>query len=528
MARKKELRYYNNRLRGEYLNDKDCKILDNLIELSNNNGCVSDLKHVIYNLSNEEVEQVKLSKSSEFIEPEVGELRDEQTIGVAFMYYAQRLVLGDSVGLGKTVQICGLCNLINQKKMKEGYTFRFLYLTEKNLISQTRDEMIKFTGEYVELLRGEKKYIQKFAQENEDELLYSVVGTHSLINSVEFQEYIRSYRAYYGCNPFDALIIDEAADVIGNTGTKTYDNAVKLADDFDWVIAINATPFEKHLRTFYAQINFCDETLLPTKSVFENLYEVKEYGIRPYPVFNGKYKNQHIFKEQVMYRYFHRTRKDIGAVMKDCTAEVLVSPLSSVQRDLLKKTSMPNMVYDCPSYFDSDIEINEETTPKVANLLETITGKFKNEQSILVYCRYKESQRGIQALLESRGISCEIMNGETSLEDRDELITKFKMGDFRVLVTNVQKGLNFGHCNACIFYTYDPNPNKMVQFEGRMTRSKDIIGKHVVLLVSRGKELNSFKKTVADRAKASDLFAGSDFSCVLGLLLDDDKLEELK
>lgn len=520
MGRKKELIYYNGSLKGAYLTDKDCEILDNLRELSENNGCVKDLKRVIYNLSPTEVEEVKLTRDSSFIDKQVGELKDSQTIGVAYMFFAKRLVLGDSVGLGKTVQICGLCNLIREMKAKQGATFRFLYLTEKNLLEQTRDEMIKFTGEYVELLRGEKKYVSQFAKENDPELLYSVVGSHSLINSVEFQEYMRTYRALYGCNPFDALFIDESA-IIGNTSTKTYANGKHLADDFDWLIVMNATPFETNLRTFYAQLNFCDETLLPVKTVFQRLYEEKSYNhFGGYPRFNGKYKNAHIFREQVKYRYLARTRKGMGAIMEDCTADIVVSPLSSIQKELLKKTSMPQMVYDCPSYFDSTLVTDRRTTPKVGSLIDLIQKDFKNEKTILVYARYKESQRGIQEALLDVGISCEIMNGDTELDEKNALISKFKMGDFRVLVTNVQKGLNFGNCNVCIFYSYDPNTNKMVQFEGRTTRSVDIIGKHSRILVSEGKEYNRLKKDIADRALASDMFAGSDFSCILSLLLD--------
>lgn len=521
MAKKKELIYYNGCLKGAYLTDKDCQILDNLREVSDRNGCVSDLKKVIYNLSSSEVEQIKSSKCSDFIDKQVGELRDVQTVGVAYMFFARRLVLGDSVGLGKTVQICGLCNLITQMKLKQGTTFRFLYLTEKNLVEQARDEMIKFTGEYVEILRGEKKYVKKFAEENDPELLYSVVGTHSLINSVEFQEYMRTYRALYGCNPFDALFIDESA-IIGNTSTKTYSNAKHLADDFDWVIVINATPFETNLRTFYAQLNFCDETLLPVKTVFQNLYEVKSYT-GPYPRFSGKYKNADIFKNQVKYRYLARTRKSIGAVMKDCTARLIETPLSPIQKELLKKTSMPQMVYDCPSYFDDTIVMNRKNTPKIGSLLDLINGELKNESSILVYSRYKESQRGIQEALIEEGISCEIMNGDTDFNEKNNIISKFKMGDFRVLVTNVQKGLNFGNCNVCIFYSYDPNTNKMVQFEGRMTRSEDIVGKHSYVLTSKGKETNKFKKELKLRAQSSDSFAGSDYSCVLMLLLNNEE-----
>ena len=520
MGRKKELIYYNGSLKGAYLTDKDCQILDNLRELSDNNGCVKDLKRVIYNLSPTEVEEVKLSRSSDFIDKQVGELRDSQTIGVAYMFFSKRMVLGDSVGLGKTVQICGLCNLISQMKYKQGTTFRFLYLTEKNLIDQTRDEMIKFTGEYVDILRGEKKFVKKFAEENDPELLYSIVGTHSLINSVEFQEYMRTYRALYGCNPFDALFIDESA-IIGNTATKTYANGKHLADDFDWVIVMNATPFETNLRTFYAQLNFCDETLLPTKTVFQNLYEEKSYNhFGGYPKFSGKYKNAHIFKNQVKYRYLARTRKQLGAIMKDCTAELIEVPISNIQRELLRKTSMPQMVYDCPSYFDETIVMDSLSTPKIKALIDLINGKLKNETSILVYSRYKESQRGIQEALESVGISSEIMNGDTDFDTKNIITSKFKMGDFRVLITNVQKGLNFGNCNVCIFYSYDPNTNKMVQFEGRMTRSENIIGKHAYVLATKGKEINKFKKELAERAKASNDFAGSDYSCILTLLLE--------
>lgn len=523
MGRKKELVYYNGNLKGQYLSDKDCKILDNLIALSDENGCVEDLKHVIYDLPNRDVEQIIATKSSEFVEKPLGTLEDQQTVGVAYMFFSRRCVLGDSVGLGKTVEVCGLCNLIAQHKAKNGVDFKFLYLTEKTLLTEARAKMVKFTGEYVDILLGEKKYVKKFAEENDPELQYSVVGAHSLINSVDFQEYMRTYRSLYGFNPFDALFIDESA-IIGNTATKTYENARKLAEDFDWVVVMNATPFETNLRTFYAQLNFCDETLLPSKTVFEKLYEDKEYQPHlGYSKFTGKYKNQHIFKSQVRYRYLARTRKSIGAEMSGCTAELIVTPLSSVQKDLLKKTSMPQMVYDCPSYFDNNIETDSETTPKINAMLRLVKGKLQNESSIIIYSRYKESQSGIVKALLSEGISCEIMNGDTSIEDKNDIISKFKLGDFRVLVTNVQKGLDFGHCNNCIFYSYDPNPNKMVQFEGRMTRSRDIIGKHVYLIVSEGKELKRFQEVVADRAKASDVFAGSDFSCVLNLLLKEDK-----
>ena len=45
-------------------------------------------------------------------------------------------------------------------------------------------------------------------------------------------------------------------------------------------------------------------------------------------------------------------------------------------------------------------------------------------------------------------------------------------------------------------------------------------------MVSKGDELRTLRTAVADRAKAMDDFDGSDFSCVMTLLLDKANLKE--
>lgn len=526
MSRAKEIVYYRERLQGKHLSNEDCDKLESLRRLDNEQGCVKDLKHLIYDLPPSDVDIIKDTKSSDFVELGIGELSNLQTVGVAYMYFAKCLVLGDSVGIGKTVEVCALCNLLETIYMKKGMEFRVLYLTEKNLLPQAQNEFIKFTGNYTELLYGTASCVKKFCSENKDYIKYSVVGAHSLISSVGFQEYLLQYKRDNGCYPFDLLVVDEAGGILTNSATKTYKTALQIRDMFERVILLNATAFEKDLDMFYNQISFVDKTLLPTKTAFTKEYKEMDYR-GPYPVFRGKYKNQSKFKALVGYRYFARTRKGSGATMTNCTADVIVSSLTPLQKSLLKKTSIPNMVYDCPSYFGGGVVTDEYSTPKMADLLRLVTKDLKDADSILIYSRYKESQECIQDMLNEYCISSLILNGDSSTEERECAINSFKLGDIKVLITNVQKGLNFGNCNYCIFYSFDPNPNKMVQFEGRMTRSFNIDDKHVYLLVSRGKELNTLKKVVAERAEASDLFAGSDYSCVLNILLDKD-LQKLK
>ncbi len=526
MGRKKIVDYYNGSYKGRYLTDDNCRLLDKIIDLDNENGCISDLKDCIYDLSPSEIDTVIETRTSDFLEKKRGTLTDAQTLAVAFMFFSKRVVLGDSVGIGKTVEVAGLYNKVKESRKDSSTPINFLYLTEKNLLEETSKKVMRFTGEYARLLRGEKKYVEEYISELRRGHCPNVVGAHSLINSVPFQDALEEFYDINGYPPFSVLIIDESS-IVGNVSTKIYKNAQLLAQDFEYVIVMNATPFEENLRVFYSQLNLCDESFLPTKTEFSKLFEKLDYT-GPYPRFRGKYKNEKIFRGLIKYRYFARTRKSLGASMTDCSAEVIAVGLSRLQKDLLKKTSMPQMVYDNPGYYGASIENSCENSPKLGALLDLIEGKLKEEEAIIVYSRYIGAQEAIYDMLSDCGISCAVMNGETSWEDRNDIIERFKQGSIRVLVTNVQKGLDFEHCNCCIFYSYDPNPNKMVQLEGRMTRSQNIIGKKVFLIITKGKELKRFKSTISDKAKASNLFAGSDFSCVLSLLLNEERLIDIE
>ena len=529
MGRKREVIVKNGRYAGKNLDDASCKKLERIISMSKKGGeeYISDLRDIIYDLPPSSVDVVLETRSSDFVELTKGSLTNLQTLGTAFMYFAKNCILGDSVGLGKTVETAGLINLLSKEYENADSTFRYLYLTKKNLVEETQRKLIKFTGEYIREVYGEASAVNKWLAEQGDDLLYSVVGVHSLLKNPKFHEFITQFEAFNGYSPFDMLIIDESGDVLSSSTTQYYKEALELASHFKRVILLDATPFKDHLDSFYNQLNFVDKTLLPTKTEFNETYVVYDYR-GSYPKPSGKYKNHESFRKLVGYRYFSRTRKSSGAVMKDCSADIIISDLSPVQKELLRKTSMPQVVRDCPSYFGMGIKTNFETTPKMKSMVDLLEGKLADEKSVLIYSHYKECQYAIGRILESRGVSYKIMNGETSNEDRQIMINSFRLGEFKVLVTNVQKGLDFGQCNHCIFFSYDASPGNMVQFEGRMTRSFDIIDKHIYVLISRGDELRTFKNEIADKAKASDMFAGSDFSCVMELLLSEDKLKGLK
>ena len=176
MGRAKELVYYNGKLKGKLLTDEDCKTLESLKRVDAQKGYVKELKNIIWELNEDDINLILDTKNDTFVNKTKGELSNLQTVGVAYMYYAKNLVLGDSVGIGKTVEVCGLCNLLKAVYNKNGKDFRCLYLTEKNLITQAQKEFIKFTGEYTEKVFGTAKYVNAFCNENSDYIQYNVVG----------------------------------------------------------------------------------------------------------------------------------------------------------------------------------------------------------------------------------------------------------------------------------------------------------------------------------------------------------------
>lgn len=527
MGRKREVITYKGALRGKYLSEDDCDKLDSLLDIWEAGGSVPDLTHVITNLTDEQIDFVSREKIPVPLdEVENGTVRDYQTVAVAFSYFAKRCMIGSSVGLGKTVISAGLLNLLFVEYQKRGQDFSFLFLTETSALKQHEREFIRFTNLPVWRTTGERSAVQKILDGVGLDSRPNIVGSHSLLTQNLFYDAVEEYRNRWGRNPFDIVIVDESSRVgvatgpFGGVKSKLYANTKWFIKDIDRVIGLNATPFEKNLMTFFGQLSLLDDSLMPTKTAFMDRYVVTAYQGRAWAEPTGEYRNEDEFRNLIRYRYLNQTRKDIGGTIEDSSAELIEVDLTDVQKKLLKETSMPHMVYDAPWYFDdNEYGVNTGSTNKLKVLNEAVVKAVVERGNCLVYCHYKEAQYGVQYYLESRGdLYVEVLNGSMSFEEKNEIIDRFKSGEIQVLITNVQKGLNFGHCNDLIFYAPIGNPNTMVQVEGRITRELDIKNKHVKVIVTRGTEADQFRKSIAQTALASETFAGADQSLVLNLL----------
>jgi len=517
--------YLNKYLQGN-LNDATCSALLNLIE---NVECVEGIKHCIQNLPAHTVKDiindyesyekengsiVGFSKSYPTV---AGELRDTQTVGVTFMYLAGSALLGDEVGLGKTVQCAGLVNLLYNEFKKKGNNFRYCFLTEKSTINQIRNKMIQFTGQYVGMLEsGEQGIVKKYLKSYENGNRCSIVGGHSLLNSSEFLIHTAK-------NPFDLIIIDESS-IIKNTTSDIFKNTKALLKFHKRKVLLNATPLEQNVLEFYNQLDLLDSSFMPTLEEFKRRYCVMKQGMFGYNEIAG-YKNTEEFKTAVSFRYLARTRAGLGAEYVDNTYKTILVPLSEEQKRLIKKTTLYSLVHDYPTGVDRNVPFNPTTTPKAAALLDLLSKIDVSTGKALIYCRFVDCQQKLKELLEENGYRVAVLNGTTKVKEKNETVDKFLSNAYDILITNIQRGLDLNNCDNCIMYTIDPNPQKMVQFEGRMTRDFNVMYKSLYLLVSMGKEKKFVEETLKLRVDASKAFVNQGKSMTVAALGEERNIE---
>lgn len=511
-------KYYQGRYWQGNMSDDNASAILSLID---GYDTVTSLKHCIKDLPKFQIMDIKTSaqtyleehKSFKGYNPDfsqdapLGTLTDPQTLGVAYMYYAGSTLLGDEVGLGKTVQVAGLMNTLRKEYEHKGQPFTFIFLTEKSIVGQIQEKLIQFTGTYVhEIPSGEAKVVQKYIKQNEDGRVCSAVGSHSLLNSPEFILYLAK-------NPFSVIIFDESKGVKKQSSGLSQ-NAKEVFRLHERVILLNATPVETELRELYNQLDLLDPEYMPTVTEFNKRFTKTKramYGFIP-----DGYKNEEEFAQLIRLRYYARTRRDLGANYEGNEYRTILVPLSDTQKELKKKTTLHQMLMDYPPGINRNVVYNEETTPKLKALFAVLEDRINiGMTQAIVYCRFVNAQKDMCALLQAQGYRTVILNGKTPDKKRKEIADAYTRGEYDIMITNVLRGLDLNTCDTAILYTIDPNPQNMVQFEGRMTREFDIKNKAVYLLVAMGKEKKFVETELKLRVNMAMAFSKTGNSMVL-------------
>lgn len=453
-----------------------------------------------------------LGNDSDRLSKYIGELRDYQTVGTAFLYMSPRSMLGDGVGAGKTAEISALLNYLKLR----GELTRFVMAVETSALGQTQCELIKFTGLRVVSMPSTAYKIRKVIENTDWNKVDGIVIRHSTLRSDLLSKWFSLYLDEKGLSRiFNTFILDESS-VIKNRGTKMFNYTSNICNIATRVHLLNATSFETHLMDIYNQMDICYPVLLPKKWRIEKqfcCYGTKKYWTKV----NGQaklnfardmkgYKNQAEFKESLKLVYFGRSKKEVGKELPHTYLVYEVEPTTE-QSLALAKGYRYMEVLNAPSLIpEIKIGMTRAEVPKLDRLVDLVQNEFQSMQ-IMVYCFHIEAQKAIYNELLAIGRKPVILNGSNTDDERTEIIMKFNSLEYDVIITNIQKSLNLYSGDVCIFYSMEGNPARMEQIRGRIDRSVDDRLKTYVLLLYKGTdEYKFFVDTASQRSKdARDL-----------------------
>ena len=389
-----------------------------------------------------------------------------QAVGIEWLRSQQQLgrhgaILGDVMGLGKTLQAIGLITHNVNEGAKDN-----LVICPGTLLENWRREFVKFSpslnvvthyGAYragtAAKLRGYDVVLTTYD---------ALIRDHSMLSTINW----------------NLVIIDEAQAIKNPRAQRTI-RCKGLPRNFG--VAMSGTPLENRLLDLWSLSDFAEPGLFGTESQFENDYEGAPNGaaevnkiIRAILLRRRLHEIEHQLPDKVvidhpitwpseMNEIYERVR--IEAIEEFATAGGLVAT-----GRLRKLTTHPLLM-------DIGPEDMTALSPKYALTLEILEELFANKEKCLIFASYKNI---IDRITEDIGLRypsafVKSLDGRTEMDARSPLVDEFNSFEGPgVLVCNpivAGAGLNITGANHVIHYNLEWNPAKEDQATFRVYRN---------------------------------------------------------
>ncbi|WP_431839950.1 DEAD/DEAH box helicase [Gordonia hongkongensis] len=165
-----------------------------------------------------------------------------------------RILIGDAVGLGKTLEI----GILLSELIRRGRGERILVVTPRAVLEQFQQEL--WTRFAIPLIRLDSAGIQKVKRElpaSRNPFSYYkrvIVSIDTLKNPARYKHHLKNQY-------WDAVVIDECHNLI-NRGTQNNELARLLASQTDALILASATPHNGKQESFAELVNLLDPTAI--------------------------------------------------------------------------------------------------------------------------------------------------------------------------------------------------------------------------------------------------------------------------
>jgi len=468
------------------------------------------------------------------------------TVDAVIHRFKGRVLLGDEVGLGKTVE-AGMAML---EYIMRGLVRKVLILTPPSLVQQWENEMKrKFNQDFIKAddPAFKKAGAKAWSQHNK------VIASLALAKRKQHQEQIFK-------EDYDLVIVDEAHH-LRNRSTQAW----KFVNGINkkYIFLLTATPVQNHLEELYNLITLLKPGQLKTYRYFKSHFIDSKDGI--------EVKNSEQLKALLADVMIRNKRNNVDVQFtkrKAYTSEVqlpddeaaLYEEISlfirnkyKEERPTISRFQLKNLQEQMGSAYISMVQTlarlaedqklssfdrkalrkfyeraqtiadrEGERNPKVRQLL-AILAHFKDK--MIVFTKYKATQQFLVGSLRKKGLKVAEFHGGLRRKEKEEQVAYFK-GAANVLVSTEVggEGRNLQFCHGMINYDLPWNPMAIEQRIGRIHRigqkhdvfvynlvAKNTIEHYILDLLDR--KINMFELVVGEvDAILGDIENEEDFS----------------
>ena len=335
-------------------------------------------------------------------------LRYYQTVGALNMLLSTRTLLGDSPGLGKTVQTVSASAVIKSKAPG----FKFLVATTKSSMKQWGREVAKFSeGMTYHVIqpnykpKGASKQLsgyeaRKAQYEDFKDVDFLIIGYHPVKDD---------YELLAKCRCTDYMVIFDECQEFKSDKTKAHLGAKYLADNAKRVVGLSATPIKNRLLEFYHIMEVIVPGLFPNITKFKK--EFCKEALQRIPCKGGGtrmvsqvvgHKNLDLFRKVIDPYFLARPTHEVSDELPKLVARKVEVDMSAAQKKLYAE-ALSGVIYrkrvrqrflDCR---ENLAKLGVEPTPKQLAELDMLEEKYEeslmegalaaNKGAALTYCQ---------------------------------------------------------------------------------------------------------------------------------------------
>lgn len=373
--------------------------------------------------------------------------RPYQITGTDLFIKSQRILIGDDIGLGKT--LIGILSCLNKKLLP------CAVVVQTHMPLQWKESIEEFTNIKVHIIKNTTPY-----------------------NLPEADVYIFKYSQLIGWNDFfptmffKACIFDEIQE-LRNSGSGKYNGAKKLSNSSEFCLGLSASPIYNYGSEIFNVLNVIKEGCLG--SHFDFIREWCNYGkVVSNPTALGTYLRDNFLM-------LRRTRKEVGRELPPINKIVYtvgydheaVKKSEDIARQLAIKVTSGSFMERGQAARELDVMIRHATgvskAKEVANLVRIL---LENNEPIVLGAWHRDVYEIL--LKELADFNPVMYTGSETPTQKEKAKQDFVTGKTKLFIISLRSGIGLDGlqhiCNLIVIAELDWSPKVHDQLIGRIDR----------------------------------------------------------